>query len=71
MEHPMITEIERTGYPKFSGRREEYGVDGLGNEVFTGDEVLVIHEEFFLVEVMGQEAIEVLETLGAVYKTAK
>lgn len=61
---------ELNSYP-FSDRREEYGTDGLGNEVFQGDEILVLDGEFYLVEELLTESIEVLENHGAKYATAK
>ncbi|GGB61367.1 hypothetical protein GCM10011409_43280 [Lentibacillus populi] len=71
MNHPLIDQIERTGYPAYSPRREEYKVDPLGNEVHSGDQILVLNDDFFLTETMGAEAIEVLELLGASYEIAK
>ena len=70
MNHPVIELVERTGY-MYSPRREEYGNDGLGNEVFSGDEILVLYDEFFLRETLLQESIELLEKLGASYAIAK
>jgi len=70
LEHPVIEQINRTGYP-FSDRREEYGTDGLGNEVFKGEEILVLDDEFFLVEELSMDAIEILEILDADYEIAK
>jgi len=69
MDHPMIERIERTGIP-YSERREAYGTDGLGNEVFPGEEILELEDDFFLVEELSADAKEILEMLGATYKTA-
>ncbi|WP_424475360.1 hypothetical protein [Oceanobacillus kimchii] len=71
MDHPMIEEMEQAGYLKTSHRREEYGVDGLGNEVFTGEEILIFADEIYLVEVLSDDAIEILEQHGATYKIAQ
>lgn len=70
LEHPTITKMERTGYP-FSDHRKEYGIDGLGNEVLHGDEILVLDDEFYLVDELFQETIEVLENHGAFHEIAK
>ncbi|GGN64545.1 hypothetical protein [Oceanobacillus indicireducens] len=70
MDHPMVAQIERTGYP-FSDRRNDYGVDGLGNEVFTGDEIIEFFDDFYLVEELSTDAIEIMEQHGGVYKIAK
>lgn len=71
LEHPAISKTISTGYPVYSPFREEYGVDGLGHEVYISDEILVLDDEFFLVETMGAEAKEILEILGASYEIAK
>lgn len=70
MEHPAITHMERTGFPPYSPRREEYGTDALGNEVLVGDEILVLEDEFYLVEELTSQSKEILEHLGATYKIA-
>lgn len=70
LQHPMITRIERTGYP-FSNKREEWGIDALGNEVFTGDEIIEFMDEFYLVEELSSDAKEILEQHGGTYKIAK
>lgn len=71
MDHPIIEQIERTGYPKYSDRRECYGSDGLGNEVYSGDEILVIGDEFYLAEELSLDAKEILERMGAGYEIAQ
>ncbi|MEN2466712.1 hypothetical protein [Ornithinibacillus sp. JPR2-1] len=70
MEHPAITHMERTGHPTYSPKREEYGVDALGNEVFVGEEILVLEDDFYLVEELTAQSKEILEQLGATYKIA-
>lgn len=70
MQHPTIDRIERTGFP-FSDRREEWGVDALSNDVYTGDEILVYEDEFWLVEKLSLDCKETLEIIGAEYQIAK
>ncbi|GIO25354.1 hypothetical protein J11TS1_39350 [Oceanobacillus sp. J11TS1] len=70
IQHPDITRSENTGYP-YSNRRAMYGVDGLGNDVHTGDEILRLNDEFYRVDDLFQETIEVLEQQGAEYEIAK
>lgn len=70
MDHPVVERIQRTGYP-WSDRREEWGVDALGNDVYTGDEILRYEDEFFLVDTLTLEGREILEIVGAVYEVAK
>ena len=70
LEHPDITRTLATGFP-YSDRREVYAIDALRQEVHPGDEILVLEDEFFLVEPLGPEAKEVLEVIGATYQIAK
>lgn len=65
MDHPVVKEIERYGYPDGYEERKHYGIDALGNDVYKGDEILVYEDEFFLVEALISETIEALEIVGA------
>lgn len=41
IEHPMITQIERTGYPADMDKQSEhFGIDYYGNEIVSGDDVV-------------------------------
>lgn len=68
LEHPVITQVNLTGYPEKEDRH--FGIDALGNEVFIGDKVIELGNEFVLKEVLNEEAVEFLEICGAVEKTA-
>lgn len=70
MDHPMVTEIMRTGFPAGMEEREVHGTDALGNEVFKGDEIYIFDDEFFLKETLLQESIELLEVIGATLTVA-
>ncbi|MGP4061476.1 hypothetical protein [Halobacillus sp. H74] len=70
LNHPVIDQIERTGHPFGIPEPEHYGLDGLGNEVFAGDEIYILNEEFFLKETLMYESRELLKTLGAEEKKA-
>jgi len=70
LEHPAITRTRRTGYP-YSERREMWGIDGLSNDVYTDDEILDFMGEFYLVDNLSLDAIEILEQHGAIYKIVK
>lgn len=63
VENPMVHWKEEE--PKF------FGEDALGNEVFEGDEILVIDDEFFRKEDLSYDAIQILEMFGAVEKIAE
>lgn len=69
MNHPMIEEIEVTGYP-LGYTETGYGMDSLGNEVMEGDEILVFEDEFFLVDELTSQTIEALEVVGATHEIA-
>lgn len=64
IEHPDITRTIRTGYPE--PEQKHYGYDFFGNEVFLGDEILVLDDEFFLKEMLSTDAIEILRHFGAI-----
>ncbi|WP_080875581.1 hypothetical protein [Oceanobacillus timonensis] len=70
LEHPDITRVRRTGSP-YSERRQMYVTDGLGNDVHSGDEILKLDDEFYLVDELSADAREILEQLGAGYEIAK
>ncbi|MFD1450873.1 hypothetical protein [Oceanobacillus sojae] len=70
MDHPTVERTIRTGYP-YSERRQMFGVDGLGNDVHTGDAILRLNDEFYLVDDLFQETIEVLEQQGATHEIAQ
>lgn len=70
MDHPLIEQTMRTGYP-YSERRETIYEDGLGNEIYTGDEILEFMGEIYVVEELSMDAREILEQHGATYSIAK
>jgi hypothetical protein len=47
-----------------------YGNDGLGNEVFKGDAILIRGDEFYLKETLEEQSQELLSNFGFVEKTA-
>jgi hypothetical protein len=47
-----------------------YGSDGLGNEVFKGDVILIRGKEFYLKETLNEQSLELLVTLGFQEKRA-
>lgn len=70
MNHPLVDRTLLTGYPNGEDHLE-IGTDPLGNEVYTGDKILVLDDEFYLAEELSSDAIEVLENHEATYKFAK
>jgi hypothetical protein len=45
IEHPMVTQINRTGYPlgmeKKQEQPEHFGIDAMGEEILVGDSIVV------------------------------
>lgn len=70
MDHPTIERVRATGYP-YSPRRGVVGRDPFGRSICTGDEMLVLDDDFYLVEELSGDAVEILERHGATYKIAK
>lgn len=52
LEHPVVTQINKTGYPQ--GQNEEqsdhWGTDINGNEILVGDKIIVLPNGEFLLE---------------------
>jgi len=70
LQHPVITQIERTGYP-YSERRGMIWTDGLGREVRRGDAIIEFMGEFYKADDLQEDAIEILDKHGATHKIAK
>lgn len=64
IEHPTISRTLRTGYPQ--QERVFFTIDGLGNAVFKGDEILELDDQIYLVDEISLDAQEILEKHGAV-----
>lgn len=65
MDHPIVKEIERHGYPLSHKEPKLLFLDALGNNVYEGDEVLEFDDEIYVVEELSSDAIEILERHGA------
>ncbi|MFA1820591.1 hypothetical protein ACDX78_10470 [Virgibacillus oceani] len=51
MNHPMIDQIERTGYPyEMLEQPEHSGIDALGTEILEGDKIYIFGDEAVLEE---------------------
>lgn len=63
MNHPMIDQIERSGYPNMVEQPEHVGIDYFGDEILDGDYIVeydgetILRDnlERYLTEVMGFE----------------
>jgi hypothetical protein len=67
MEHPVITRINRTGYPEPVKQVKHYGIDIFGHEIEFGDEVIEHNGELILKENLR----DYLEDLDFVFKVAE
>lgn len=67
LEHPLITQVERTGYPNMVQQQEHYGVDFYGAEILEGDEIVEFDGEIILKENLERFLSEEMEF---VFKTA-
>lgn len=47
-DHPVIEEIERTGYPNMVDQPEHAGIDYFGTEILSGDSFVEIDGELIL-----------------------
>lgn len=51
LEHPTITQINRTGYPEdMMDQPEHCGIDYLGDEILDGDDIVIDDGEIILKE---------------------
>lgn len=64
VENPMVL-------GQLGERQEATGVDHFGNEVYPGDVILVLDDEFFFKEELSEETVAVLELAGAYETTAQ
>ncbi|KAB2337748.1 hypothetical protein F7731_08480 [Cytobacillus depressus] len=61
LEHPMVTQINKTGYPNIVAQPEHSGTDIFGNEVLAGDsEILLPNGEMVLEDSLEDYLIEFL-----------
>lgn len=62
LEHPMVSRINRTGYPENVIKQPECaGIDYFGSEVLEGDEIVEYDGELILKENLERFLTEVLD----------
>lgn len=71
LEHPAITRTLLTGYPEPERKTKICYSDEFNRPVFEGDDIFVHEGLIFKIEGLDDDAIEVLEAIGADYKIAK
>lgn len=47
-DHPVIEQVERTGYPNLVSQPEHNGTDYFGDEILEGDDIIMDGEEMIL-----------------------
>ncbi|WP_433956955.1 YqaI family protein [Cytobacillus horneckiae] len=67
MDHPLVTQIVRTGYPNMIDQPEHAGIDFFGDEILDGDEVVEYDGELVLVDNLNRY---LSEEMGFEFKTA-
>lgn len=71
IEHPDVTQAQRTGYPKvqMAAQPKHYGTDIYGSEILAGDAIIFLPNG----EILLEENLEdyLIEYIGAVFETAK
>ena len=69
IQHPMITQIEKNGYPNMVDQEEHFGIDIMGDEVLVGDDYIEFPDGEILLESNIDDYL--IEMLGCEFKTAK
>ncbi|MEK4921993.1 hypothetical protein MKX78_08760 [Cytobacillus sp. FSL R5-0569] len=67
MEHPEVTQLQRTGYPNLVVQPEHAGIDYFGEEILEGDEIVEYDGEIIL---EGNLQRYLCEVLGFEFKSA-
>jgi hypothetical protein len=68
LEHPLITQVNRTGYANAVAQPEHFGTDVMDHEILTGDTYIVLPDGELLLESNSEDYQ--IEVLGWVFKTA-
>jgi hypothetical protein len=66
LQHPMVSQINKTGYPNTVNQPEHWGDDYFGAEILEGDDVVEYDGEVILKDNLEK----FLSELGFVFKTA-
>ncbi|PJN91016.1 YqaI family protein [Bacillus sp. mrc49] len=69
IEHPIVTEVNKTGYANLVAQPEHFGTDYFGNEVLIGDSVVIDSSNG---ELILEDSLEdyLIEVKGFQFKTA-
>lgn len=69
-DHPVVEQMERTGFPNMIQQPEHNGIDAMGSKILEGDSIVIDDENG---EVVLEDNLEdyLIERLGFRYTTAK
>jgi hypothetical protein len=68
LEHPSITQANKTGYANVFAQPEHFGNDAMGHEILTGDSYIELPNGDLLLESNLEDFL--IENLGWSFKTA-
>lgn len=68
IEHPMVTQINKTGYPNIVAQPEHFGTDIMDTEILTGDSYIELPNGELLLETNLEDYL--IKVKGFVFKTA-
>ncbi|MCM3404939.1 hypothetical protein M3655_22640 [Cytobacillus oceanisediminis] len=60
-DHPMIEQIQRTGFPNMAAQLEHSGIDYFGDEILEGDDIVEYDGEIVLRDNLERYLSEVME----------
>ena len=68
LEHPDITQANKTGYPNMTAQPEHFGIDYTGEEVLTGDQIVISPDGELILK---SNLEEYLSLIGFKFQTAE
>ncbi|MBU8773216.1 hypothetical protein KM923_27370 [Cytobacillus oceanisediminis] len=60
-DHPMIEQVQRTGFPNMIDQPEHAGIDYFGDEILDGDDIVEYDGEIILRDNLERYLKEVME----------
>lgn len=60
MDHPMIEQIERTGYANLVKQPDHNGFDAFGDEIMVGETIYLVGDEAVLEDNLERYLVEML-----------
>ncbi len=60
-DHPLIEQVQRTGFPNMAAQPEHAGIDYFGDEILDGDDIVEYDGEIILKDNLERFLTEVME----------